>query len=226
MSSKTYKKGDMKEKLIEKDKNKKKSNLIQDEQDGSDDSSSDDEEVKQDISTTKDNAADTKPRQSISLPKKEDLVAKKKEEDAKNKKTYSLWDFAKFTLPFLWRGGFMIKLQTILTFILLFVSKGLNVTHPIILKYAIDEIQGCLDENGCPNSDTVYFLVAMYCAVRFAADFVNNIREIPFANVSASAEIYIAHLVYTHVQNQSLAFHLSRETGKVIRTVSRGSQSF
>ena len=66
----------------------------------------------------------------------------------------------------------------------------------------------------------------MYCVVRFAADFVNNIREIPFANVSASAEIYIAHMVYTHVQNQSLAFHLSRETGKVIRTVSRGSQSF
>lgn len=66
----------------------------------------------------------------------------------------------------------------------------------------------------------------MYAIVRFTADFVNNIREIPFANVSASAEIYIAHLVYSHIQNQSLAFHLSRETGKVIRTVSRGSQSF
>ena len=54
MSSKTSKKGDMKEKLIEKDKNKKKSNLIQDEEDASDDSS-DEEEVKQDINTTKDN---------------------------------------------------------------------------------------------------------------------------------------------------------------------------
>ena len=200
MSSKTSKKGDMKEKLIEKDKNKKKSNLIQDEEDGSDDSS-DEEEVKQDINTTKDKSADSKLRQSVSLPKKEDLVAKKKEEDEKNKKTYSLWDFAKFTLPFLWKGGLMIKLQTILTFILLFVSKGLNVTHPLILKYAIDSIQECLDDKTCPNSDRVYFLVAMYCVVRFAADFVNNIREIPFANVSASAEIYIAHIVYTHVQN-------------------------
>ena len=99
---------DMQEKLIGKEKNKKKSNLIQDEQDGSDESS-EDEEVKQDINTTKDNAGDAKSRQSISIPKKEDLVAKKKEEDAKNKKSYSLWDFAKFTLPFLWRGGFMIR---------------------------------------------------------------------------------------------------------------------
>ena len=176
--------------------------------------------------TTKDKEEGSKPRQSISLPKKEEMVAKKKEEEAKNKKTYSLWDFAKFTLPFLWRGGFMIRVQTVLTFILLFLSKGLNVTHPIILKYAIDSIQECLDNLNCPNSDRVYFLVAIYCAVRFSADFVNNIREIPFANVSASAEIYIAHMVYGHVQNQSLAFHLSRETGKVIRTVSRGSQSF
>ena len=58
----------------------------------------------------KDKPADLKPRESISLPKKEDLVAKKKEEDKKNKKSYSLLDFAKFTIPFLWKGGFLIKI--------------------------------------------------------------------------------------------------------------------
>jgi ATP-binding cassette subfamily B protein len=95
------------------------------------------------------------------------------------------------------------------------------------LKFAIDSIT-CQTENGkdCEDQSQTYFLVAMYATVRFLADFVNNMREIPFANVSASAEIYIAHMVYSHIQNQSLAFHLSRETGKVIRTVSRGSQSF
>jgi ATP-binding cassette subfamily B protein len=171
----------------------------------------------------------TNPRQSISLPKKEDLVEKAKAEAEKKKKTYSLWDFTKFILPFLWKGGFLIRVQTVLTFILLFISKGLNVLHPLLLKFAIDEIQKCHFINNheeCPDSSHTYFLVAMYCTVKFSADFVNNIREIPFANVSASAEIFIAHLVYTHIQNQSLAFHLSRETGKVIRTVSRGSQSF
>ena len=164
------------------------------------------------------------------MPKKEELVAKTKAAEAeKQKKTYTLWDFTKFTMPFLWKGGFLIRVQTVLTFVLLFVAKGLNVTHPLILKFVIDRIQLCHFDGvheTCPDSGNTYFLVAMYCMVRFAADFVNNIREIPFANVSASAEIFIAHLVYTHIQNQSLAFHLSRETGKVIRTVSRGSQSF
>lgn len=41
----------------------------------------------------------------------------------------------------------------------------------------------------------------MYALARFLADFVNYVREVPFANVSASAEIYIAHMVYSHIQN-------------------------
>ena len=105
-----------------------------------------------------------------------------------------------------------------ITFILLVLSRGLNVLHPVILKFAIDEITA-----GSENHSHTYLLISMYCFVRFMADFVNNAREIPFASVSASAEIYIAHLVYNHVQHQSLAFHLSRETGKIIRIVSRGS---
>ena len=44
--------------------------------------------------------------------------------------------------------------------------------------------------------------------------------------MAATAEISIAHDVYDHVQRQSLAFHLGRETGKIIRIVSKGSQSF
>lgn len=44
--------------------------------------------------------------------------------------------------------------------------------------------------------------------------------------MGAVAEISIAYDVYDHVQRQSLAFHLGRETGKIIRVVSRGSQQF
>jgi ABC-type transport system involved in Fe-S cluster assembly fused permease/ATPase subunit len=35
---------------------------------------------------------------------------------------------------------------------------------------------------------------------KFGADFINNIREIPYANMAAAAEISIAHDVYDHVQ--------------------------
>ena len=138
-------------------------------------------------------------RQSISLPDKEKEIEKAKKETEATKKTYSLLDFSKFTLPYLWRGGFWIRVQTVITFVLLIVSRLLNVTHPLILKFAIDAI-ACIGEarTECPSHSSTYFLVAMYALVRFLADLVNNIREIPFANVSASAEIHIAHQVYSH----------------------------
>lgn len=143
--------------------------------------------------------------------------------DNNQKKQYGLMDFFKFIFPFLWKGGLIIKINTILTFLLLIVTKGLNVVHPLILKYVIDDIT--LGTAGHNQADT-FFMIGMYSLTRFSADFINYIREIPFATVSASAEIYVADLVYNHIQHQSLAFHLSRETGKVIRIVSRGSQSF
>ena len=85
-------------------------------------------------------------RQSISLPDKEKEIEKAKKETEATKKTYSLLDFTKFTLPYLWRGGFWIRVQTVITFVLLIVSRLLNVTHPLILKYAIDAIS-CIGEN-------------------------------------------------------------------------------
>jgi len=69
-------------------------------------------------------------------------------------------------------------------------------------------------------------LILLYAVTKFVAEFLNYIREIPFAYIAANAEKYIAALVYRHIQNQSLAFHLSRETGKIIRIVSKGSNSF
>jgi ATP-binding cassette subfamily B protein len=66
----------------------------------------------------------------------------------------------------------------------------------------------------------------IYISVRFLAEFIANIREIPFADMAAVAEVSIAYDVYDHVQRQSLAFHLGRETGKILRIVSKGSQQF
>jgi ABC-type bacteriocin/lantibiotic exporter with double-glycine peptidase domain len=158
--------------------------------------------------------------------KNEKATDAKKGANALKKKKYGLWAFTKFTVPYLWRGGLVIRIQTVLSVFLLVLSRALSVVHPLILKAVIDHVtcdSGAGDGGCIVDHHTTYLLIGLYCTCRFAADFVNNIREIPFANVSASAEIYIAHLVYNHIQHQSLSFHLSRETGKIIRIVSRGS---
>ena len=119
---------------------------------------------------------------------------------------------------------------------MVFLLKAINVFSPLVLKEVIDSIvckEGDLDsektffiienDGGCPSANETKLVIAIYALVRFAADFITYIREIPYANMAAFAEISIAHEVYDHVQRQCLAFHLSRQTGKIIRIVSRGS---
>lgn len=132
----------------------------------------------------------------------------------------------KFTAPRVWYGGFYQKFLVIFNFLLIFANKGTNVLVPIILKNAVDAIT-CAGEVGeCPSPQETYLIVGLYALVKFLSDFLNYIRELPYARMAANAEISIAHDVYDHVQRQCLAFHLSRETGKIVRLVSKGATSF
>lgn len=122
-----------------------------------------------------------------------------------------------FIFSALWKGQGWIKLQVIITFLMIILAKLLNVFHPIVLKILIDTLI---------EGNQTYHLVVFYGVIRLLADAVNNLREITFARVSANSEVIISSKLFNHIQNQSLAFHLNRETGKIIRICSRGSQSF
>jgi len=114
-----------------------------------------------------------------------------------------LWDFTKFTLPFLWKGGCLIKFQSTLTFVLMIVAKLLVVTYPVFIKYAIDGMtcDPLTSITICPDQSEIYMYIALYAGIKFTADFINYIREIPFSNVTASAECFIANMVYKHTQD-------------------------
>ena len=116
-------------------------------------------------------------------------------------------------------GGCLIRFQVIASFVLIISSKVFNNLAPIFLATSVNMIT-----NG-QMADTYGWIVG-YAVLKFCAELFYTLREITFANVSASSEVYIAHKVYNHVQNLSLGYHLSRETGKVIRICSRGSHSF
>ena len=76
---------------------------------------------------------------------------------------------------------------------LMILAKLLNVTSPLILKEAIEGITCIEDEDTiCPPTNETFLFVAMYGLIKFSADFTNYVREIPFSNVSSSAEVHIA----------------------------------
>ena len=156
-------------------------------------------------------------RKSEEKPK-EVINDKEIKEDKKDKTNpRGIWFTAKFIFVALWQGGLWIKFQVILTLIMIVLAKILNVFHPLVLKILIDTLI---------EGNSIYHLVAFYTVAKLAADGVNNLREMAFSRVSANAEVIISSKIFNHIQNQSLAFHLNRETGKIIRICSRGSQSF
>lgn len=158
-----------------------------------------------------------KPVKAVEKAKKNAKAAGTTWGDSDTIKDYGIFYTLKFALPLLWRGGCVVKLQLLVTILLTLAAKVLAVIHPIVLKFVIDDMTAGV---------AAYYLICLYIAVRIAAEGCNLSREISFASISASAEVHIASLVYNHIQNQSLRFHLSRQTGKIIRICSKGSQSF
>ena len=134
----------------------------------------------------------------------------------------------KFIFPKLYRGSCMQKLYFLLNYLSIPAYKGCQVLNPLILKYAVDGIICDRNEkdNECSTVEETYLLIGAYGIFKFAYDLLNTLREIPYSRMAAAAETQIANDVYDHVQRLSLAYHLSRETGKLIRMVSRGSQGF
>mmetsp|Transcript_31764 Transcript_31764/g.48738 ORF Transcript_31764/g.48738 Transcript_31764/m.48738 type:complete len:150 (+) Transcript_31764:165-614(+) len=139
------------------------------------------------------------------------------------KKSFGLWGFMRFTWPRIWKGSFRKKMTVMLNLIMMVCWKVMMVLVPILLKLAIDAIICNKATGECPSVQETFLFIGLYALAKLIADSFNYIREIPYAIMAAQAEISIAHDVYDHVQRQSLAFHLSRETGKIIRVVSKGA---
>ena len=123
----------------------------------------------------------------------------------------------------MWKNNFWDRFIVILNFLIIFAFKGINLLSPLILAKTVNSIICDSSKEKCPSVYETYFLIAVYSALKLFYDLINNFREIPYANMAATAEIQISKEVYEHVQSLSLSYHLSRETGKIIRIVSRGA---
>ena len=89
---------------------------------------------------------------------------------------YGFAEFVKFAAPFMWKGGWVMKLTTIATFALMFVAKIASTVHPLVLGYII-EVATCdpdTDEDAnCQDREFIYVLIIIYAATKFSAELIN-----------------------------------------------------
>lgn len=119
-------------------------------------------------------------------------------------------------------NSWMLKIDLIMSVISLVCSNLCDITIPIALKYTINE----LSNSDSKNTMMPYYTILVYGCIRFASNFFSQLRDIFFSTVSAETERRAALDTFTHIQRLSLNYHMQRETGKILRSVSRGSQSF
>eukprot|EP00494_Astrolonche_serrata_P023567 UN23825 len=125
------------------------------------------------------------------------------------------------TLPYLCPKSFCMKVRVVLAIFFLVLSKACDLVGPVITGMVVTEMSK--DDF---KFSKVEMLIFVYVALMFGSKFFSESSNMVWYHVAALQERDIALMTFQHLQALSLDWHLNRETGKVLRSISRGARSF
>lgn len=101
----------------------------------------------------------------------------------------------------------------------LVLARVANVSVPLVLKNIVDHFS---------QGDNVILIVPMallfaYGVLRFSTILFNELRNVVFSRAGVAIIQHISMLVFEHLHNLSLGFHLDRKTGGLSRDLERGN---
>ncbi|MBX3456970.1 MAG: ABC transporter ATP-binding protein/permease [Candidatus Paracaedibacteraceae bacterium] len=123
--------------------------------------------------------------------------------------------------PHLWATKSSVKIRFILAFALLLISKILLLYSPLFYKSAVDILSAKYGELVV----VPIFMIIAYGSARLFGQLFAELRDAIFAEVTQSAIQQIGLLVFKHIHNLSLKFHLERQTGGLSRVIERGTKA-
>uniref|UniRef100_A0A8C3VFJ7 Iron-sulfur clusters transporter ABCB7, mitochondrial n=2 Tax=Catharus ustulatus TaxID=91951 RepID=A0A8C3VFJ7_CATUS len=109
-------------------------------------------------------------------------------------------------------------------------AKAMNILVPFMFKYAVDnlnQVSGNVLNLGDAPSTVATLATAVlvgYGISRAGAALFNEARNAVFGKVAQNSIRRIARNVFLHLHNLDLAFHLSRQTGALSKTIDRGTR--
>jgi ABC-type multidrug transport system fused ATPase/permease subunit len=122
--------------------------------------------------------------------------------------------------PYFWPergsdGTWKNRLRTTSAWLLVALSKLATLSGPVYLSKATNEIL-------VGNSSSAINNIAIYCILRFFAQFFFEIQNIIVTQVKRQASIQLQELVFSHLHGLSLTWHLSKKSGSVLKKMERG----
>lgn len=126
--------------------------------------------------------------------------------------------------PYVIPDTLRLKLLALSSVLAIIASKGCALLPPYAYKLAVD----ALAENILPSTTTLivpYGAVVLYVLGKIGSSLFRAYKDYSYAVVSTTMTRRFTVDLFRHLQNLSLAFHLHRKTGEVIRIMERGSGS-
>jgi ABC-type transport system involved in Fe-S cluster assembly fused permease/ATPase subunit len=131
--------------------------------------------------------------------------------------------------PYIWPSERRdLKIRVLIAMALLLVAKLATIAVPFTFKWAVDALTGQDTAPVAASSWLVWTLAApimmtlAYGGSRVLMAVLTQMRDGVFAKVSMHAVRRLAYLVFEHMHQLSLRFHLERKTGGLTRVLERG----
>src|SRR5712672_438326 len=138
----------------------------------------------------------------------------------------SLWETLMGLRPYIWPSARRdLKIRVGITMVLLLFAKLATIAVPFTFKWATDALAGV---DGASSDWLTWVLAApilmtaAYGGARILMAVLTQMRDGVFAKVSMNAVRRLAYLVFEHMHQLSLRFHLERKTGGLTRVLERG----
>ncbi|WP_269510778.1 ABC transporter transmembrane domain-containing protein [Burkholderia sp. IMCC1007] len=119
----------------------------------------------------------------------------------------------------LWRAIWHYRARVLGAIALLVCAKAAAVSVPLLLK---DIVDGLGRAAGQPIALPVLLLFA-YAVVRFAANALNEVRDMTFVQVTQHTVASFTVRTFGHLHRLGARFHSQRETGAVVRDLEKGT---
>src|SRR5262245_14756146 len=131
--------------------------------------------------------------------------------------------------PYIWPSNRRdLKLRLAIAMVLLLFAKLATIAVPFTFKWATDALAG---QGGAADSSSSWLtwviaapilMTIAYGGMRITMAVFTQARDGVFANVSMNAVRRLAFMVFEHMHQLSLRFHLERKTGGLTRVLERG----
>ncbi|KAJ3125206.1 Iron-sulfur clusters transporter atm1, mitochondrial [Nowakowskiella sp. JEL0407] len=142
-------------------------------------------------------------------------------------KESSDWEIIRELTRYLWPSNdSKTKIRVVIAVSLLVSGKLLNVYVPFFFKQVVDSMNAVVPmaEPGTSLMVVAGSVLLGYGGARLGATLFSELRNAVFASVAQRAIRSAARNIFFHLQKLDLSFHLSRQTGGLVRAIDRGTK--